>query len=114
MTDSAENVAGPWRYERLDGPGHWMQLDAPDQVNALPLDFLRLWSLKAGNRAIKHARLHTRTHSRKSSVVVKVPDAKEPLAVSAFGTKHFTFDVQLSANERRRYRVLLLVALKRT
>jgi hypothetical protein len=52
MTDSAENVAGPWRYERLDGPGHWMQLDAPDQVDALLLDFLRLWSLKAGNRAI--------------------------------------------------------------
>ena len=40
MTDSAENAAGPWRYERLDGPGHWMQLDAPDQVNALLLDFL--------------------------------------------------------------------------
>jgi pimeloyl-ACP methyl ester carboxylesterase len=40
MTDSAENVAGPWRYERLDGPGHWMQLDAPDEVNALLLDFL--------------------------------------------------------------------------
>jgi len=40
MTDSAENVAGPWRYERLDGPGHWMQLDAPDQVTALLLDFL--------------------------------------------------------------------------
>jgi pimeloyl-ACP methyl ester carboxylesterase len=41
MTDSAENVAGPWRYERLDGPGHWLQLEAPDQVNALLLDFLR-------------------------------------------------------------------------
>lgn len=40
MTDSAQNVAGPWRYERLDGPGHWMQLDASDQVNALLLDFL--------------------------------------------------------------------------
>jgi pimeloyl-ACP methyl ester carboxylesterase len=40
MTDSAANVAGPWRYERLDGPGHWMQLDAPDQVNSLLLDFL--------------------------------------------------------------------------
>jgi pimeloyl-ACP methyl ester carboxylesterase len=40
MTDSAENVAGPWRYERLDGPGHWMQLEAPDQVSALLLDFL--------------------------------------------------------------------------
>ena len=40
MTDSAINVTGPWRYERLDGPGHWMQLEAPDQVNALLLDFL--------------------------------------------------------------------------
>jgi pimeloyl-ACP methyl ester carboxylesterase len=40
MTDSAENVAGPWRYERLEGAGHWMQLEAPDQVNALLLDFL--------------------------------------------------------------------------
>jgi len=40
MTDSASNMAGPWRYERLDGPGHWLQLDAPDQVNALLLDFL--------------------------------------------------------------------------
>jgi pimeloyl-ACP methyl ester carboxylesterase len=40
MTDSAKNVAGPWRYERLDGPGHWMQLEAPDQVNTLLLDFL--------------------------------------------------------------------------
>jgi hypothetical protein len=26
MTDSAENVVGPWRYERLDGPGHLLQL----------------------------------------------------------------------------------------
>ncbi len=26
--------------ERLDGPGHWMQLDAPGQVNALLPDFL--------------------------------------------------------------------------
>jgi pimeloyl-ACP methyl ester carboxylesterase len=40
MTDSAENVAGPWRYERIDGPGHWMQLEAPDRVNELLLDFL--------------------------------------------------------------------------
>jgi pimeloyl-ACP methyl ester carboxylesterase len=40
MTDSAKNVAGPWRYERLDGPGHWMQLEAPSEVNALLLDFL--------------------------------------------------------------------------
>jgi pimeloyl-ACP methyl ester carboxylesterase len=42
MTRSAEHVAGPWRYERLEGPGHWMQLEAPDRVNALLLDFLTL------------------------------------------------------------------------
>jgi pimeloyl-ACP methyl ester carboxylesterase len=40
MTDSAQNVAGPWRYERLEGPGHRMQLDAAAQVNQLLLDFL--------------------------------------------------------------------------
>ena len=34
------HVAGAWRYERLEGPGHWMQLEAPDEVNRLLLDFL--------------------------------------------------------------------------
>jgi pimeloyl-ACP methyl ester carboxylesterase len=40
MTGSTKYVAGPWRYERLEGPGHWMQLEAPEAVNALLLDFL--------------------------------------------------------------------------
>jgi pimeloyl-ACP methyl ester carboxylesterase len=40
MTDSAESVAASWRYERLEGLGHWLQLEAPEQVNALLLDFL--------------------------------------------------------------------------
>jgi pimeloyl-ACP methyl ester carboxylesterase len=40
MTGSSACVAGPWRYERLDGAGHWMQLDAPQALNALLLDFL--------------------------------------------------------------------------
>ncbi len=40
MIRSAHHVAGPWRYERLDGPGHWMQLEAPTEVNRLLLDFL--------------------------------------------------------------------------
>jgi pimeloyl-ACP methyl ester carboxylesterase len=40
MVESAAQVAGPWRYERIEGPGHWMQLEAPDAVNALLLDFL--------------------------------------------------------------------------
>ena len=40
MTDSAKSVAGSWRYERLDGHVHWMQLEAPDEVNYLLVDFL--------------------------------------------------------------------------
>jgi pimeloyl-ACP methyl ester carboxylesterase len=40
MTGSEKYVAGPWRYERIDGPGHWMQLEAPDRVSELLLDFL--------------------------------------------------------------------------
>jgi pimeloyl-ACP methyl ester carboxylesterase len=40
MLRSAEQVSGEWRYERLDGPGHWMQLEAPEEVNRLLLDFL--------------------------------------------------------------------------
>jgi pimeloyl-ACP methyl ester carboxylesterase len=35
-----EWVDGPWRYERIEGAGHWMQLDAPDTLNPLLLDFL--------------------------------------------------------------------------
>jgi pimeloyl-ACP methyl ester carboxylesterase len=40
MTNSEQHVTGPWRYERLEGPGHWMQLEAPDELNRLLLDFL--------------------------------------------------------------------------
>jgi pimeloyl-ACP methyl ester carboxylesterase len=40
MTASADHVAGPWRYERLEGPGHWMPIEAPVEVNRLLLDFL--------------------------------------------------------------------------
>ena len=40
MTGSEAQVSGTWRYERLDGPGHWMQLEAPDEVTRLLLDFL--------------------------------------------------------------------------
>ncbi len=40
MTGSAAFIAGPWRYERVDGAGHWMQLEAPERVNELLLDFL--------------------------------------------------------------------------
>jgi pimeloyl-ACP methyl ester carboxylesterase len=40
MLRSAEYVTGPWRYERIDGASHWMQLDEPERVNALLLEFL--------------------------------------------------------------------------
>jgi pimeloyl-ACP methyl ester carboxylesterase len=40
MTGSAAFVAGPWRYERIEGAGHWLQLEVPDRVNLLLLDFL--------------------------------------------------------------------------
>ena len=40
MRASAANVAGPWRYERVEDAGHWLQLEAPEQVNRLLLDFL--------------------------------------------------------------------------
>jgi pimeloyl-ACP methyl ester carboxylesterase len=40
MTGSQRYVTGPWRYERIEGAGHWMQLEAPEQVSALLLDFL--------------------------------------------------------------------------
>jgi pimeloyl-ACP methyl ester carboxylesterase len=40
MQNSAAQCSGPFRYERIDGPGHWMQLEAPDRVNELLIDFL--------------------------------------------------------------------------
>ena len=40
MLRSGEHVVGPWRYERIEGASHWLQLDAPDRVNELLLDFL--------------------------------------------------------------------------
>jgi pimeloyl-ACP methyl ester carboxylesterase len=41
MTQSRLYVDGPWRYERLDGVGHWIPLEAPEQLTPLLLDFLR-------------------------------------------------------------------------
>lgn len=40
VTDSASSVDGPFRYERIEGVGHWLQLEAPAQLNALLVDFL--------------------------------------------------------------------------
>ncbi|GAA5040314.1 hypothetical protein GCM10023259_007480 [Thermocatellispora tengchongensis] len=39
MTGSAGHITSSWRYERLEGAGHWMQLDHPEKVSELLLDF---------------------------------------------------------------------------
>ena len=40
MIDSQKYVTAPWRYERVDGGTHWLQLEAPEKTTALLLDFL--------------------------------------------------------------------------
>jgi pimeloyl-ACP methyl ester carboxylesterase len=40
MTASARWVDGGWRYERLDGVDHWVQVHAANRLNALLLEFL--------------------------------------------------------------------------
>jgi pimeloyl-ACP methyl ester carboxylesterase len=40
MSGSAAHVTGPWRYERVEGAGHWLQLEQPEVVSKLLLDFL--------------------------------------------------------------------------
>ena len=39
MQESQLNVAGPWRYERIEDAGHWFMLEQPATVNRLLLDF---------------------------------------------------------------------------
>jgi pimeloyl-ACP methyl ester carboxylesterase len=40
VTGSAAHVTGEWRYERIDGAGHWIPLEAADELTGLLLDFL--------------------------------------------------------------------------
>jgi pimeloyl-ACP methyl ester carboxylesterase len=40
MKESGAYVEGSWRYERIEDASHWMQLDQPERVNTLLLDFL--------------------------------------------------------------------------
>lgn len=40
MRESSRYVEAPWRYERIEGANHWLQLEAAGRVNALLLDYL--------------------------------------------------------------------------
>lgn len=42
MIASERYVRGPWRYARIDGANHWLQLDAPGRFNPLLLEYLGL------------------------------------------------------------------------
>ncbi|MCX4984209.1 alpha/beta fold hydrolase [Streptomyces sp. NBC_00572] len=41
MAGTGEHIAGPWRYERIEDAGHWLQLDQPEKVGELLLSFLK-------------------------------------------------------------------------
>jgi pimeloyl-ACP methyl ester carboxylesterase len=41
MLASQRIVTGPWRYHRITGAGHWIPLDAPDELATLLVDSLR-------------------------------------------------------------------------
>jgi pimeloyl-ACP methyl ester carboxylesterase len=40
MRASGDLVKGPWRYAEIAGATHWIPLDAPEELNALLLDWL--------------------------------------------------------------------------
>jgi pimeloyl-ACP methyl ester carboxylesterase len=40
MARSKEHVTGTWRYERVEGASHWLQLDRPERLNQILIDFL--------------------------------------------------------------------------
>jgi pimeloyl-ACP methyl ester carboxylesterase len=39
MVNSAFYMEAPWRYERLERIGHWLQIEAPDVVNNLLVEW---------------------------------------------------------------------------
>jgi pimeloyl-ACP methyl ester carboxylesterase len=40
MVNSAQFCKAGWRYERIDGVGHWLPLEAPERLNPLLLEYL--------------------------------------------------------------------------
>jgi pimeloyl-ACP methyl ester carboxylesterase len=39
MARSGRRMAAPWRYERIEGAGHWLPLEEPAQVARLASDW---------------------------------------------------------------------------
>lgn len=56
MLQSRRFVTASWHYDRIDGAGHWMQLDAPERVNALLLaEFSAMRRARGRSRAAADA-----------------------------------------------------------
>lgn len=47
MLASADHVKGRWRYERIEGVGHWIPLDAPELLTGLLVDHLAAGAAEA-------------------------------------------------------------------
>lgn len=41
MLKSASYIQGDWRYDRIEGSGHWIPLDAAERLNRILFDFLK-------------------------------------------------------------------------
>lgn len=41
MRNSSRQMAAPWRYERIEGAGHWLPLEQPEQVASLALEWFK-------------------------------------------------------------------------
>ena len=41
IADTMVEVAGEWRYERIEDASHWLMLDRPGEVNDLQVAFRR-------------------------------------------------------------------------
>ena len=39
MRDSAQRMRAPWRYERIEGAGHWLPLERPELIANLALEW---------------------------------------------------------------------------
>lgn len=41
MARSGRRVSGRWRYQRIDGAGHWLPLEQPERIASLAADWFR-------------------------------------------------------------------------
>ena len=85
LVGSAKFVANTFRYERVDGPGHWMQWEAPEKVIPLLLDFL-LQLLDARQAFVRLPLSRNEVIPHGTKVLLERFDAQTQILVFADGT----------------------------